>query len=324
MKRSILLLLILILSYTVSAEEPPVITVLDFKTNDVSEGDMQSIISLLSSALFKTGRFRIIDVAQRNTILAELEFSAQDCSDEACQLEIGKLLSAGLIVVGNIGKVGNRFVISSKILETETGNTISASDGIYDKLDALVDDIYNFAIALSGEPVTVAEKPEPPVEEKAEVKEEEPEEKPVVETEKDPAGSRRTAAFACAGGGVVTLGGGIFFVVNALGVRKNRVEPSYEAYQSGDQDYDGDFTSLTEDERAEYFTGLYDTYLDNLKKYRWRIITGLGLTVGGVALGGVSALLFLLPDKEAPADGGAELALSPIPGGALLSLRVRY
>jgi len=133
-----------------AADDLPVITVLDFKTNNVPAADMRSIISLLSSALFKTGRFRVIDVAQRDTLLKELEFSVSQCLEESCQLRIGRLLSAQQIVVGDIARVGSRFMMSARILQTETAATVASADGIYQTMDTLVDDLYRVASTLAG------------------------------------------------------------------------------------------------------------------------------------------------------------------------------
>jgi hypothetical protein len=60
------------------------------------------------------------------------------------------MLSAEGIVVGNLGKVGNRYILSTKLLETETAKTLSTADGFYDDLDILVDDIYLLANKLAG------------------------------------------------------------------------------------------------------------------------------------------------------------------------------
>ena len=59
-------------------------------------------------------------------------------------------MSASMIVVGDIGKVGSRYIISSKMLETETARTLNTADGIYINLDSLIDDIYSFTEKLSG------------------------------------------------------------------------------------------------------------------------------------------------------------------------------
>jgi len=105
---------------------------------------MKPIISLLSSAFFQMERFTIIDVSQRENILSEIEFSSSGCTDESCMLEIGRLLAAEMIVVGSLSKIGSRYVLSSKLLETQTGRTLGTADGIYADLDAMLDDLGSF------------------------------------------------------------------------------------------------------------------------------------------------------------------------------------
>jgi hypothetical protein len=69
MKRSSAAAVLVLLSVLAAAQPKPVIAVLDFKTSGVSEREMKSIISLLSNSLFKTGKFTVIDVAQREALL---------------------------------------------------------------------------------------------------------------------------------------------------------------------------------------------------------------------------------------------------------------
>jgi hypothetical protein len=150
MKRIAIVLLLLAGLMPAFTQDKPIITVLDFSTDGVSENEMRSIISLLSSALFQTGEFTVIDVSERERLLRELEFSMSDCTDESCLLEVGRMLSAEGIVVGNLGRVGNRYILSAKLLETETAKTLNTADGFYDDLDTLVDDIYILADKLAG------------------------------------------------------------------------------------------------------------------------------------------------------------------------------
>jgi TolB-like protein len=159
----ILIVILLFSSLSGFAQEKPIITVLDFKIDGVSTNEMRSIISFLSSALFKTGKFVIIDVQERETLLEELEFSMNECSDESCLLEIGRLLAAEYIVTGNIGKVGSRYLLSIKMLETETGRTKNSVEGVYSSIDDIVDDLYTLAAGLAeSEDVEVTEiEPDP-------------------------------------------------------------------------------------------------------------------------------------------------------------------
>ena len=99
-----LLFLILIIAFftPLLAQGKATLAVLDFTTEAVSSTEMTAIVEFLSAELFKTKKYRVIDVSQRETILKEMEFSMSGCYDETCALEIGKMLSAELIVVCNL------------------------------------------------------------------------------------------------------------------------------------------------------------------------------------------------------------------------------
>jgi len=150
MKRCLIILLSLLLPFCLFSQGKPIIAVLDFKADGVSEKEMRTLIARLTTALFNTEKFTVIDIAQRENLLKEMEFSASECTDEACQLKIGEMLSAEMIVVGNIGKIGSRFLISAKMLETQTARTRSAVDGVYGSLDLMVDDLPNLSAKLAG------------------------------------------------------------------------------------------------------------------------------------------------------------------------------
>ena len=151
--RNVLALCAVALALVVSplgAESKPIIAVLDLRTDQVSENEMKTIISLLSSAMLDTGRYTVIDVAERETLLKEQEFSAQDCTDEKCHIEIGKLLAAEFVVPGRLGKVGSKYVLSVKMLETATSRTVGTADGTYPALDQVLGDMSRVAGKLSG------------------------------------------------------------------------------------------------------------------------------------------------------------------------------
>ncbi|MBN1647178.1 MAG: hypothetical protein JW874_04025 [Spirochaetales bacterium] len=117
----------------------PVITVFDFAFEGISKMEAEVLVDMLSGALLNTGKFRIIDRTQRQVLLDEIEFSLSGCTDESCQLEVGKLLSADYMVIGGLGKVGTRFVINTKLIEIESGETRATVQNLYANVDAMLD-----------------------------------------------------------------------------------------------------------------------------------------------------------------------------------------
>lgn len=131
-------------------EEKPVITVLNFQTTDVSESEMITIIDSLSSALFQTGKFVVIDINQRDALLEEMEFSVSELADESRAIEIGKMLSARGVVMGSLSKIEGKYIISVKLIETETAKTLGTADGKFASLAKLIDGLPSIAKKLAG------------------------------------------------------------------------------------------------------------------------------------------------------------------------------
>ncbi len=322
MKKGLLIALFLFLSVisVFAANDKPIITVLDFNSDGVSEAEMKSIINYLSSFLFKTGKFTVIDVSQRENILNELEFSMSGCSDESCYLEVGKILSAEGIVVGNIGRVGSRFILTAKLLETETGATISSADGMYNNLDELLDDIYAAAAEL-GRPygdVTAMTAEEIPKAEPAEVEPAAtPEVKPDAETVEQPETGKAVSpdinfpAWGSLAAAAGCLGAGGYFLAVSL--------PLFIDYMSAQKAYDGATDSAT---AAEMYIQAETARAAAVEgNVNLNLPLGTGLAAAGIGFGILSAVLFSGNRAE---ELPVETVFLPVPGGAALSFHMTY
>jgi len=127
----------------------PLITVLDFSIENLPQSDGRLIVDLMFSALVATRRYRVLDRSQRDNILKEIEYSFAVCADEKCQLEIGRLLAADKIVVGSLGKVGQRYILNAKMLDVRTGEAVSTAYQLFGSLEELVDGTEEVAWSLA-------------------------------------------------------------------------------------------------------------------------------------------------------------------------------
>ncbi len=305
MKKLILLFVpLLLISASVFSNDKPVLTVLDFRINSISESDMKSITSFLSASLHDAGEYTVIDTAQRDTILDELAFSNSGCTDESCMLEIGKLLSAQFIVTGDIALLGGRYIFSAKMIETETSATIHTAKNIYTDLGELIDDMPNFAARLSGleaadTRTAAAESGSLETARKTEAAEAA---KPVpaeTDTASKPTGTGNSiVGWSLLGGGTVIAGVGTYFLIDSI-MKINAANDAWSAYDSataGDVDYDSLYSTYT-----TAFTAA-----ENSNTMFW---VGAGLAGGGV-LAALSSLFFFGGDSEPAAD----MAVSILPG----------
>ena len=87
------------------SETLPVISVLDFETNNISDKESGIFVDYVTSFIIESRKFNVIDRQQQKKILEEMEFSISDLSDQSQQVKIGRMLSADFLLVGSIGKV---------------------------------------------------------------------------------------------------------------------------------------------------------------------------------------------------------------------------
>ena len=296
MKNALLfILLLLFLAASVPADEPATLTVLDFEVNNISEKDMKSIVSYLSASIFDTGLYRVIDTAQRDTILEEMEFSLSGCTDESCQLEVGRLLSAEIIVTGDISLVGGRYICTARMLDTETSETLASAKTIRDDLGSLIDGMPSFARRLCGleeEATDIAS-----------------------ERTRTPGSFRKIASWSTLGLGVAASGVGGYLIYAALDYRDTYVAPARAAYED---DTVTDFGGLTPD---EYYTGLYKTYEGYFTEFKGKALTALILSGAGILSLGTSAALFLIPEKP---EAEVSFSFLPLPDACSFRCSISY
>ena len=127
------------------------LSVMDFTLQDLSEAEGALITDLISSAVHKSGRYKVIDRQQRGLLLEEIKFSLDGCVDESCQLEAGRLLSADRIIIGSLGKMGSRIIFNLSMVDVETGESIGSESRIFLSLDELVDECSGVAMSIAKE-----------------------------------------------------------------------------------------------------------------------------------------------------------------------------
>jgi hypothetical protein len=267
--------------------DKPIITVLDLTVDQVSVAEMKTLISLLSSALFQTGRYTVIDVSERDRILKEIEFSTSDCTDDSCQVEIGKLLSAELIVVGRLGMIGKRYVVSLKMLETSSSRTVSTADGTYKEIEAILDDLPNVARRIAGQKAAAQTAPGAGV------------------------APARAAAVACAVSAVASAGLGAYFLTAGLRYLSGPAAEAFDAY-------------MVEPQGSAAYDSLYQAYLEEFAVSRSRLVPAVAALGSAAILGGASVVLFALPRKAAAANPAVGAAIAPHTSGLLLGVRVSW
>ncbi len=89
--------------------------------------DGKSIAELVSIALLETGSADLVERAELDKAMNELQLSAVGLVDKNTQLKLGKLIGAKILITGSMFKSGNKNYLVAKIIGTETSRVFGCS-----------------------------------------------------------------------------------------------------------------------------------------------------------------------------------------------------
>ena len=154
----LLTLLFLATAALLSAQEKPTVSVIPFTAENVSKPEASTITRLFEAALVKMNAFTVLEQSDADQILKAQEYSTADCTDEACAIEIGKLLSAQNIFIGTLAKIETTFYITVKLIDVKQGKNLRTESAQAATLSALTGKLKDVAESMRGAGMTTAGK----------------------------------------------------------------------------------------------------------------------------------------------------------------------
>ena len=118
-----LFLLLSFLSVIYTQEYKLVVSILDFKGEDVGEKILKASYQRLETSLIQSNRFTVVDKKERDEVLKEQKFQQSGLCDDECIVDLGKNLGAEYLVIGELIELPGLYQIDIKILSVETGET---------------------------------------------------------------------------------------------------------------------------------------------------------------------------------------------------------
>jgi len=130
----------------------------------VEKGEAEVITDRLRTELFNTGRVNVMEREQMKDILREQGFQQSGaCTDEACLVEMGRMLGVARLVTGSIGKLGSMVLLNLRVVDVETARIVKAvSKDIEGGIEGVVVHLSTVARALVSAEDEGSEAPEEP------------------------------------------------------------------------------------------------------------------------------------------------------------------
>jgi len=121
----------------VQAQSLPLITVMDFESTAVSDAELLPVVDLVTTIIYETGHYRVLERSQRYKLLEEMEFSLSGLIDESSQIKMGQLLASDLVVLGSLADTSGSYMLTMRLVNVETGETGNSVSGSFRSMDEL-------------------------------------------------------------------------------------------------------------------------------------------------------------------------------------------
>jgi TolB-like protein len=135
------------------------IAIMDFSPKGIAVKDSRTISELIRNDMINTNEYTVVERDQMNKILYEQGFQMTGCTDDSCAVEAGKLLSANKILVGSVIKLGDKIIITGRIVDVEKGTADFSEKADAETMNDLDDTAERFVKRLTDR--MLGKKPEP-------------------------------------------------------------------------------------------------------------------------------------------------------------------
>ena len=127
MKRTILFIFIIlaVIPAAESSGQVKRVAILEITAKNAPAAYAEIARDILEVNIHKSGAFKVLERNQMKLVLKEQGFSMSGCTDTSCAVQIGKMLSADMVVTGTLFRIKN-FTISLKFVDVTKGEIMIA------------------------------------------------------------------------------------------------------------------------------------------------------------------------------------------------------
>ena len=156
---------VLVLNGSADAQIKPTIAVLSLEAKNVSKETAEAVADILSTELFNSQRFNVIERQAITRILEEQKLQMTGVTDMGTAVEIGKVLNVAKIMIGSVSRLGDSYIVNTRLVDVKTGalelaqnaKSNDGEDGLTNAISELVSRISQ-KVAVEGSIIRI--KPE--------------------------------------------------------------------------------------------------------------------------------------------------------------------
>jgi len=124
------------------------VAVANLKPEGVSASDAAVIADLLRGELVSAG-LQVVEKSNMDKVLVEQAFQQTGCTSAECAVKLGKLLNVQQMVVGSFGKLMEKYFVSLRLVNVETGAVVYADNANGRKVEDIQAGVKTLALKIA-------------------------------------------------------------------------------------------------------------------------------------------------------------------------------
>jgi TolB-like protein len=148
--RLIILITVCILAGIPSVIAKDRLAILPFKGIGIEPVVAEAVTETFITTIASTGNFDIIERAQLQQVMDELNLAMSDEFEDETAIEIGRLASSSIIMLGSVVKLGNRYVFNFRGIDIESGTVLFGNNAACDTEEDLLDIVLDSAVLIGN------------------------------------------------------------------------------------------------------------------------------------------------------------------------------
>lgn len=113
---------------------------------------LQVVASPQYAAMKDKDQYELVERTQMDKIFDQFNIQNTGCVSDSCAVELGKMLQADRILIGQVGLVGKTYSVSARIVDVGSSRTIRTADRQY---KGSIDDVMNSVIIGLGDDLLI-------------------------------------------------------------------------------------------------------------------------------------------------------------------------
>ena len=140
-------------------KKKPVVAVLPFDTESISENEANTLSSRFITELYNINQYNLVERIKLESIIEEQKFQLSGCTTTECLVLVGRLANAQYVIAGHYGKFGSTGSVSIRMIDVETGAIVKTASVDYsaNSKDMLIHGMKHLAYDIAGKSLPKSE-----------------------------------------------------------------------------------------------------------------------------------------------------------------------